>query len=162
MLFRHYYSPLCTFAQHIVKKAEVAEEVVADIFFILWRDRDRLAISCSVRAYLFKAVRNHALRTSKTEHPFFQQIEEVQGRITNEQTPESAFLYHELDKAYQSAFERLPSRCQLVFKLHKVDGLKYQEVSEVLEISIKTVENQMLKALKTIRAAVLEYDMERS
>ncbi len=162
MLFRHYYAPLCNFALHIVKKAEIAEEVVADIFFILWRDRHRLGISCSVRAYLFKAVRNHALRTSKVQQPFFQQIEEIQGRITSDQTPESTYLYNELDKTYQSAFERLPSRCQLVFKLHKIDGLKYHEVSEVLEISIKTVENQMLKALRMIRAAVLEYDVERS
>ena len=160
-LFRRYYSPLCNFALHIVKKEEVAEEVVADIFFVLWRDRHRLDISSSLKAYLFKAVRNHALRISKIKEPFFEKIEDVQGRMKNNHTPEALYLYNELDLAYRSAYERLPARCKLIFKLHKIDGLKYHEVGEVLNISIKTVENQMLKALKIIRAAVSAYDMER-
>ncbi len=161
ILFRHYYSSLCNFALQIVKKPEVAEEVVADIFFILWRDRHHLEITHSLKAYLFKAVKNHSLRTSRTlKDPFFEQIEELHDQMALNGNPETDYLYDELQSTYRSAFETLPEKCRLVFKLHKIDGLKYQEVSQLLDISVKTVENQMLKALKIIRGAMRQYQVE--
>ncbi len=160
-LFRRYYSSLCQFALPIVKRPEIAEELVADIFFILWRDRHHLEITHSIKAYLFKSVRNKAIGIYNKRQPVFEEITEHSNQMTVNHTPESDYLLSELDGRYQSAIETLPQKCKLIFKLHKIEGLKYSEVSEVLDISIKTVENQMTKALKILRSAISQYQVEQ-
>ncbi|TRX58696.1 RNA polymerase sigma-70 factor [Fulvivirga sp. M361] len=162
ILFEQYYSSLCNFAMLIVKKEELAEEVVSDIFFILWRDRHHLEINHSVKAYLFRSVRNHALKAVGEKSVIFEEIEDESARMVIDRTPESDYLYQELSNTYKQAYNTLPGKCKQIFKLHKIDGLKYQEVSDVLNISIKTVENHMLKALKAIRRAVVNYQVEET
>lgn len=160
-LFTVYYSSLCNFALPIVKKPELAEELVADVFFVLWRDRHHLDITYSVKAYLFRAVRNRALRIVSGKNAIHEEIENYSTPMVLNHTPESDYLYKELSTAYQKAYDSLPTRCKQVFKLSKIDGLKYQEISYVLNISVKTVENQMFKALKVIRQAISNYRMEK-
>ena len=161
VLFAEYYATLCNFAILIVKKHELAEEVVADAFFVLWRDRHQLDIKHSVKAYLFRIVRNNALRVVKDKRETYNVVEPQDTYMVIHNTPESDYLYDELSSTYQKAYHSLPTKCKQVFKLHKIDGLKYQEISEVMNISIKTVENQMLKALKIIRKAVVNYQIEQ-
>ncbi|UII29741.1 RNA polymerase sigma-70 factor [Fulvivirga ulvae] len=159
MLFRSYYNTLCNFSYSIVKNTDLVEELVADIFYILWRDCKHLDIKRNLRAYLFTAVRNKSLEVIRKEQKSAGLHEELGSMYLSTETPETSLLYNELNQHYQKAYEALPEKCRQVFKLHKIDGLSYQEISDILNISIKTVENQMGKALKLIRADIAHYQL---
>lgn len=160
MLFRCYYSTLCNFSLSMVKNTDLAEELVADIFFILWRDCKHLDVKKNLRAYLFTAVRNKSLEVIRKEQKSADIHTGLDLPHLSHETPETSLLYNELNLHYQKAYEALPEKCRQVFKLHKIDGLSYQEISDILAISIKTVENQMAKALKLIRADINLYQLK--
>lgn len=160
-LFSKYYSPLCNFVNHLIKNPEAAEEMVSDTFYLLWKDRRKLNILTNVKAYLFTIVRNQAFSYLKN-NPFQAEELDKASFIEDINHPEAELLYNELKSHYQKAYEALPAQCQLIFKLHKIDGLKYQQVADLLEISIKTVENQMGKALRHIREAIEIYQLEEN
>ncbi|MBS1582274.1 MAG: RNA polymerase sigma-70 factor [Bacteroidetes bacterium] len=147
--FRTHYRPLCAFAGKYVKDGDQAEDLVQDLFFRLWQDRERMAITTSLKAYLFTAVRNRCLnavqamgRMRPLDEDLHDQVEEG-ARAEEEHTARSARV--------QAAIEALPEERRKVFKLSRYEGLKYQEIAQRLGISVKTVENQMGKALKTLR-----------
>lgn len=159
-LFKYYYSTLCNFALPIVRQPDLAEELVADVFFVIWRDREHLQV-LNLKAYLFRAVRNKALEVLRTESKHLHVDVEQVELPPSHTTPESDLLYHELNSRYQHAYEALPDKCKLIFKLNRIDGLTYQQISEVLEISVKTVENQMSNALRLIRSDIARYQLKK-
>lgn len=161
-LFKAHYSTLCNFSLSIVKNKEIAEEAVGDIFFMLWNDRDKLNISQSVKAYLFKAVKNESIKLLNKERRLSGNWEELHpNQFIDKLSPETTLVYKELKSKYQAALEALPKQCKLIFKMHKIDDLKYEEISDILELSVKTVENQMSKALRLIRKSVLSYQIDK-
>ncbi|MBL3657855.1 RNA polymerase sigma-70 factor [Fulvivirga sediminis] len=159
-LFVKYYSSLCNFVNHLITDPESAEEIVSDVFFLIWAERKKLTIHSNTKSYLFTIARNKALLHIK-KRPFIS--ENIDSALNTEDfnNPETHLLFNELNTLYQRAYEALPSQCKLIFKMHKIDGLKYVQIAEVLNISIKTVENQMGKSLKLIREAILSYQLEK-
>ena len=152
-IFRTWYAPLVRMADGIVRSRAVAEELVQDVLFELWRRRDRLAADGSAQAYLFQATRNRALNHLR------------HGRVTERTAPmvadeakpsrppstDAAVVESELSAALQAAVETLPPRCRQVFELSRVHGLKYAEIAEMLGVTVKAVEAQMGKAMRTLR-----------
>ncbi|UII28382.1 RNA polymerase sigma-70 factor [Fulvivirga maritima] len=159
-LFVKYYSSLCNFVNHLIADPESAEEIVSDVFFLIWNDRKKLNVHTNTKSYLFTIARNKALLHIK-KRPFL--AENIDSALNTEDfnNPETHLLFNELNTYYQRAYEALPHQCQLIFKMHKIDGLKYVQIAKILEISIKTVENQMGKALKLIREAIEIYQLEK-
>lgn len=147
--FREHYRPLCAFAGQYVKDRDRAEDLVQDLFVRLWQDRDRVSITTSLKAYLFTAVRNRCLNAVQAVarmRPLDEGVhdrEEEAERSEDEHTARAARV--------QAAIEALPEERRKVFKLSRYEGLKYHEIAARLGISVKTVENQMGKALKTLR-----------
>jgi RNA polymerase sigma-70 factor (ECF subfamily) len=162
VLFKHYYQRLCNYALRVVPSPEVAEEVVSDVFFKFWKNRASIVIQSSLGAYLFRAVKNQALdylKLKSNQHlrlddvlPFWEQSEDKSS-----ENPENTLLYQELDRELAAAIEALPPQCKIIFKYSRDEGLKYKEIAEALHISIKTVETQMGRALKSIREALHKY-----
>lgn len=162
-LFNLYYNTLCNFAFTFVRNFDLAQEVVADVFYIIWRDRKQLVIQSNLKGYLFKSVKNKCLAHPELSLKIWQQFDadNPDHDPENLETPESNMLFIELDTLYQSAYKNLPSQCQLIFKLHKIDGLKYSEISDLLSLSTKTIEAQMSKALRIIRKVINSYQTEK-
>lgn len=160
-LFKLHYESLCNFAHVILRDHDLAEEAVADVFFTFWEKAKTLTIHKSIKSYLFASVKYKSLQLLKKSHISFEQIEAENDHHSLE-SPEETYLFEELKSEYQRAYESLPKQCQLVFKLHKIDGFKYGEISELLDIAQKTVENHMTKALQLIRQHIRKYQLEKS
>lgn len=150
-LFRSYYQDLCRFAVFLNCSPEDAEEVVQDLFFRLWTNRNKLMVHSSAKTYLFTAVRNSVYNFHKHEKVKnkFIEHEKASGNILN---ADEETNHDEIINRINQTIEKLPEKRREVFKLAKIEGLKYKEIAEKLDISIKTVENHMGEALKFLRA----------
>ena len=129
----------------------VAEEIVQDVMLELWRRRETLVEGGSAQAYLFQSVRNRSLNFIRHER-VERRAEPEAERVAAVQAPaHSTLVEEEIDVALKRAVAGLPDRCREVFELSRTHGLKYSEIATVLGISVKTVEAQMGKALKSLR-----------
>ena len=151
--FEEYYQPLCNFAYNFVKDRDEAEDVVQAVFINLWKKRQTIEIKNKLSSYLFSATRNNALMVLRRQQYESKYAEYVQHKASNSSSEdaqdeeEQLLLKEKISKAIQT----LPPKCQQIFKLSKLSGLTYKEIAEDLSISVKTVENQMSKALKILR-----------
>ncbi len=157
-LFHAHYEVLCRFGYKWVQDADQVEEIVQEVFVGIWEKRTSLNITGSFRSYLFSAVRNACFNHIKhlkvrAEHQSY-----VQATANpNLETADRQLEASELAKAINKAVNELPERCREVFRLSREEGKKYAEIAEELDISVKTVENQMGKALKTLRVELKDY-----
>jgi RNA polymerase sigma-70 factor (ECF subfamily) len=158
MLFRTYYQPLCNYAYTFVQNRDEAEEIVQSTFLSVWEKRENLEIRTAVKPYLYAMVRNACLNVLKHEK-IKQQHAAVELAVA-EKSVESVtrtVMASELETKIYEAMEKLPQQCRLIFKLSRFEELKYSEIAEQLDLSVKTVENQMGKALKIMREQLKDY-----
>ena len=150
-IFRAHYAALVGFAQGVLRDRSAAEDAAQEVMLELWRRREELAIQESLRAYLLRATRNRAL--NQIRHAKVEQRAEPHliGEESINATGASKLVAGELRDALREAVDELPPACRQVFELSRVHGLKYAEIAQSLGISIKTVEAQMGKALRTLR-----------
>jgi RNA polymerase sigma-70 factor, ECF subfamily len=158
MLFRTYYQPLCNYAFTFVQDHDEAEEIVQSTFMQVWEKRESIEIRTAVKPYLYAMVRNACLNVLKHEKVKQQHVavEMAFGERSIESVSRTV-MASELESRIYKAMEVLPEQCRLVFKLSRFEELKYAEIAEQLEISIKTVENHMGKALKIMREQLKDY-----
>lgn len=157
-VFRKHYAPLCRYARQFLPDADEAEEEVQAMFLALWEKRDGLLITTSLKPYLFRAVHNRCL--NRIKHVAIRDEHRQHLRYAGEPTAESpvqTLLGNELADRLQLAIQKLPEQCRLAFTLSRFDELKYQEIATQLGISIKTVENQIGKALRILRTELSDY-----
>jgi RNA polymerase sigma-70 factor, ECF subfamily len=140
-----------------VRSRAVAEELVQDVMLELWRRRESLANDSSPQAYLFQSTRNRALNYVRHERVEQRGEPEVMGRIEEDASAPAQLIEEEIERAVREAIAELPTRCREVFELSRKHGLRYSEIASVLGISVKTVEAQMGKALKTLRVRLAEW-----
>jgi RNA polymerase sigma-70 factor (ECF subfamily) len=158
MLFRTYYQPLCNYAYTFVQDRDDAEEIVQSTFLSVWEKRENLEIRTAVKPYLYAMVRNACLNVLKHEK-IKQQHAAIELAVA-EKSVESVtrtVMASELETRIYEAMEKLPQQCRLIFKLSRFEELKYSEIAEQLDLSVKTVENQMGKALKIMREQLKDY-----
>lgn len=128
-----------------------AKDLLQDIFLNLWEKRTSLKIEeNSLSAYLKTAMRNRSLNLIRKKASRWEAVDEHQLAVSQAENPQYILEGEDMSKAIEHALEALPSRCRLVFVLKRVEGLSLKEIATQLEISPKTVENQMTKALKGI------------
>ena len=158
LLFRQQYSPLCQYGFSFLKDWDDAEEVVQAMFLAFWEKRDSLVITTSLKSYLYRAVHNRCLNRIKhlSVQAEYQSYVQADGSDVC-QSPVQELMASELDMQLQRAIERLPEQCRLIFMMSRFEELKYQEIADQLGLSIKTVENQIGKALRILRTELADY-----
>jgi RNA polymerase sigma-70 factor (ECF subfamily) len=156
-LFRSSYVSLVKYSKKLIKDQDTAEEIVQDLFFRLWQDREIINIESSLNGYLFRAVHNRCLH-------YFEHLKVVERHaqeMTSEtfdtpEDPADVLQYKELQAKVARILERLPERCGKIFMMNRFEGFKYSEIAEKLSVSVKTVEANMGKALKEFRRELTE------
>ena len=157
-MFRHYYRMLCGYANSFVSDADDAEDIVQQVMITIWEKRNTLQITASLKSYLFRSVHNTALnriRQKNTVNAFAE--DQLRSSETVYENTSEGIAGKELDKQITSAIDSLPDQCRMVFKLSRFENMKYAEIASHLDISVKTVENHMGKALKLLRTQLSDY-----
>jgi RNA polymerase sigma-70 factor (family 1) len=159
VLFRNYYKQLWRFAKEIVKNADAAEDAVQDVFVKFWEKRHQININSSLKAYLYTAVRNTCFNQLKADERNVWLEDTLVSETMSAPKEDAAdrMSGKELEKKIADAIEFLPPRCKLVFKLCRFEQKSYKEVAEIMDISVKTVDNQMGKALMIMREQLSPY-----
>jgi RNA polymerase sigma-70 factor (ECF subfamily) len=156
-LFRSSYVSLVRYAKTLIRDHDTAEEIVQDLFFRLWKDKEKLHIESSLNGYLYRAVHNrclHYIDHNRVVEKYAQEMA-VMTPETSE-TPTDIIHYRELQARIAGILERLPEKCGKIFCMSRFEGLKYSEIAEKLSVSVKTVEANMGRALKEFRKALAE------
>lgn len=149
-LFQRYAEALRRFAVQYTESREIAEELVQDLFFEMWKNREQWSPTVSVKSYLYTSVRNLALDYLKHE----QVVETWKQEALPDDTPpapDERLHRNQLRQAVHETIDGLPERRRHVFKLSRQHNLTYREIAKVLDISVKTVETHMSRAFRDLR-----------
>jgi len=158
-VFRQYYMPLYMYSFGIIGRKDAAEEIVQELFYVVWRDREHLNIMSSLKSYLYGAVRNQSLQYCEHRNVQDRHREKVLGEKNEiaEATAQEQLEYKELQDIINKTLEKLPERRLRIFRMHRMEGRKYKEIAELLSVSIKTVEAEMTKTYQILRQEIEKY-----
>lgn len=156
-LFRSLYEPLCRYAFSLINEDSLAEEFVQDVFVKLWEKRLQISIQTSLKAYLYRSVHNRCINWIEHQKVKKNYQEDWKIQFSEAQMPLETAEHRQLLLQFSTALQKLPGECRRIFHLSREAGFSYREIAETLNISIKTVENQMGKALKILRIELKDY-----
>lgn len=158
-LFRQYYTPLSLYAASITGETDVAEEIVEELFYVLWKDREKLEIFHSIKSYLYRSVRNRSIQYCEHQDVRKRYQDAVLSIPENVASadPQEQIEYKELQQLIDKTLKKLPERRFQIFRLHHTEGKKYSEIASLLSLSVKTVEKEMTRALQTLRKEIENY-----
>ena len=134
---------------------ETAEEIVQNLFYILWKERENVQIFTSVNGYLYRSVKNKSLQyleQEKVREAYRKMYAE--NAVIETSTPQEELEYKELEQQIEEALSLLPERRQKIFQMNRMEGKKYNEIAEELHISVKTVEAEISKVLRELRSKI--------
>lgn len=153
--FKTFYKPLVKYAFSIVKDKDESEDLVQQVFMNLLQKQTELQIEISLRAYLYKAVYHSALNKVKQSATRIKlDVNSVSEELLSyTEIPQDLELQHKIE----SSIDSLPAQCARIFKMSRFEELKYQQIADELGLSIKTIENQMGKALKLLRVSLKDF-----
>jgi len=151
-IFRTHHKMLCKVAYAIVKDKSAAEDIVQDVFFTIWKKREELMIDSNLKGYLYRAVSNSCLNYLQSYHKRnVKSYEEFHEQALGSLSIHDTMDYDRLSAAIERAIDNLPPRCKVIFVMSRMEGLKHQQIADAMQVSIKTVENQMGIALSKLR-----------
>jgi RNA polymerase sigma-70 factor (ECF subfamily) len=156
-VYRHFLKPLHVYAINILKDEDAAEGMVQNVFLKLWERKEQLNLSGSIQAYLYASVYNACLNYLRHQKVRLTHEDQIAYAMTNKGETGNRAELMDLKQKLQQAMNELPEKCRTIFQLSRFEELKYQEIADRLGISVKTVENQMGKALKVLRLKLVDY-----
>jgi len=153
-LYEKYYALLCLQVMTILKDKSISEDIVQEVFFEVWKNREELVFQNSLEAYLKRACRNRTLNYLRNNN-----VKLVDDSVLNEvEDTGFTFLEHlnaeELNEKINNIIAELPDKCGVVFSLSRFEEMSYAEIAKELSISLRTVEHQISKALKILRKEI--------
>ena len=157
-VFKTHYKNLHAYAFTMLKDEDEAEETVQQVFFKLWERSDRLSISGPLAAYLYRAVHNEGLnflkhQKVKADH----QLHVAYSMKNKTEHIQEKMVGKELEMKFREALNELPEQCRTVFQMSRFEDMKYREIADKLDISIKTVEKHMGKAFKLLKTKLVDF-----
>jgi RNA polymerase sigma-70 factor (ECF subfamily) len=154
LIFKQYYGFLCQVIARILPFGQVAEDIAQDVFYDVWKKRDSLLVHVSLRAYLRRAGVNRALNHIRDQKIKWDDEDKLEFQKSASHDVVQSLYGEELGALVERTIDGLPERCRLIFTLSRFEEMTYQEIADQLGISIKTVENQMTKALKILKETI--------
>lgn len=155
-IFRQYYANLVLFASRYIPDKNVCEDIVQEAFLKIWANRKELEIKTSIRSFMIKSVQNLALdelRHTKVKTAF----QDMNHEAILSLSPEEHMFFTELNDAFESTLQKLQPELLETLMLSKRDSLKHSEIASKLNISIRTVESRISKAMKFIQKSLIDY-----
>ncbi len=157
ILFYNFFPPLTLFAMRYISDKETCEDIVQETFLKIWKNRKSFEITTSARNFLLTSVKNSCLDyLKKKEVEIRYQESQLLHREPN-YTLEDIYTLAELEAVVNKALERLPENIRLIFEKNRFEGKTYREIADEQQISIKTVESYISKALKFLRVELKDY-----
>jgi RNA polymerase sigma-70 factor (ECF subfamily) len=160
-LYQQHYSYLCACVYKLIKDSTTAEDIVQEVFMDIWRKKDKLVIKISIKAYLRRAAINKTLNHIRSKKVVFEDEEKMVELGSKDPSTQSMMEGDELGIKIKNAIDSLPEKCRIVFGLSRFEELSYKEIAVKLDISVKTVENQISKALKHLKKELAEHIMKK-
>lgn len=153
VIYKAYWEPLYRSAYNVFKNREICEDIVQELFIRLWKNRHAVEISISLKAYLHASIRYEVFRQIRAgranEHIYDDLLERLHAPAVH-----TSIEYEELVTQISSIVEQLPEKCREVYKLSRQENLSHKQIAERLNISTKTVENHLTKALRLLRTSL--------
>lgn len=158
VIFTTYYKDLVLFALHFIHKPESAEEIIQDLFVKIWEDHESININGSLKSYLLKSVQNKCIDTIrhlKIKQEYYNKT--LSGSIDYEYNTDNYLINSELEGLVRSALAKLPPDISEAYRMNRFEGLKYQEIADRLNVSVRTIEVRIGKALCALREELRDY-----
>ena len=156
-LFKYYYAPLVVYACKYVSDVDVAREIVQDFFVKFFEKRQSLTIDISLKSYLYRSIFNCCINHINQRNMQEKHLKNIDLERNEEDNFENEMYSVELQKKIYEIIESLPSKCRRIFKMNRLEGLKNEEIARQLNLSKRTVETQISKALKILRNKLTDY-----
>jgi RNA polymerase sigma-70 factor (ECF subfamily) len=158
--FKTYFKSLHAYAFVMLQDEIMAEEIVQQVFYKIWEKKEQFRVHTSVKAFLYKAVYNECLnylkhQKHKTAHQNY--VIYANRNQVSDETAAMRVELNDLETRLKKAMNELPEQCRTIFYMSRFDELKYREIAQQLDLSIKTVEAQMGKALKVLRKKLVDF-----
>ncbi len=159
-LFDRYYHYALVTVVNVTGNQTIAKDAAQEVFFELWKKRKQLKIQSEFKSYIRRAVLNRAFNTIKSQSRFAEE-EAIPDRINPTSSAQQILEGNDLQQLINRTIDALPDRCRMVFTLCRLEGMSHKEIATQMDISPKTVEHQMTKALKILKEAVGPYLSEK-
>jgi RNA polymerase sigma-70 factor (ECF subfamily) len=156
-LFKQYYAKLVVYACKYVSDVDIAREIVQEFFVRLYEKRQTINIDTSVKSYLFRSVYNCCINYINQKNIQNRHLRNIDLERTEEENLENEIHAIELQQRIFEVIDGLPAKCRMIFKMNRLEGLKNEEIAEQLNLSKRTVETQISKALKILRQKLSDY-----
>lgn len=157
VLFDEYYEYLCRSIYRVVPDSSISEDIVQEVFMELWKKRESIKITTSIKAYLRRSALNRALNYLRKNKVKFEEEVQIPDTGSLDGSGQTSMEVMELKDRIHAIIDDLPERCRMIFGMSRFEEMSYKEIAAALDISVKTVENQMSKALKILRVRLEPY-----
>lgn len=156
-LFKSRFVHLCNFADQYVNDADTAKDITQKVFIHLWENREKMDTQRSIQSYLFTAVKNRCLNYLRDQKKYRSRVLDVEIEDVDVVIEKDDFALEELKKKVADALSALPEKARLVFEMSRFQHMRYKDIAEELDISQKTVEAHMSRALKGLKEHLKDY-----
>ena len=156
-LFREYYEKLCQWAHQYLHDRDSSEEVVQELFYNIWLNRENLEFRISVKSYLYKSVSNNCKMILRQQTRRAEIEKNLAFNMESFEAPVNGFESDEINEIVNRTLEDLPLRAAAIFRMSRYEGKKYAEIASELKVSVKTVEANISKALALFRKNLENY-----
>lgn len=157
LMFRKYYTYLCQTVLRVLNDEHTAEDLAQEVFFDVWRKRSEINVNSSLRGYLRRAAMNKTLNFIRDRKIKWDDEDKLAAKASEADSALLNLEGEDLERSIHAAIDLLPERCRLVFSLSRFEEMSNQQIADELGISVKTVENQMTKALKMLKVVILPF-----
>lgn len=165
VVYDHFYARLYFFVSEYIPNRDLAENILQDTFLTLWEKKDQLIADTNLNAYLYTVAKNFSLKKLRNDR-YKQNIIQTSALSPTElelqsealrKLDTSELIFEEMEAIISQTLSSLSPQCRLVFEMSRFQDLKNGEIAEKLNISPKTVEGHMTKALKTFKTSLKDY-----